>query len=117
MKNFKLIQLVPVLLAVAMLVPTQVMGQRKKKKKEEEEEKYNFTKIHEVGLLSIEMALTPAQEVTLKDQVIVGDDVTITLDLNGTNRTMIVNYSDTAASSSREVVRTTILTMDVKEWT
>lgn len=76
-----------------------------------------FTKIHEVGLLSLEMALTPAQEVTLKDQVIVGDDVTVTLDLNGTNRTMIVNYSDTAASSSREVVRTTILTMDVKEWT
>ena len=76
-----------------------------------------FTKIHEVGLLSVELALTPAQEVTLKDQVIIGDDVTITLDLNGTDRTMIVNYLDTSASSTREVVRTTILTMDVKEWT
>lgn len=76
-----------------------------------------FTKIHEVGLLAVEMALTPAQEVTLKDQAILGDDATITLDLNGTNRSMLVNYVDTAASSSREVVRTTILTMDVKEWT
>lgn len=75
-----------------------------------------FTKIHEAGILSVEMALTPAQEVTLKDQVVLGDDSTITLDLNGTNRSMIVNYLDTSASSTREVVRTTILTMDVKEW-
>jgi len=75
-----------------------------------------FTKIHEVGLLSVELSLTPAQEVTLKDEVVKGDDVTITLDLNGTNRSMIVNYLDSAASSTREVIRTTLLTMDVKQW-
>lgn len=75
-----------------------------------------FTKIYETGLLSVELALTPAQEATLQSQVIIGDDVTITLDLNGTNRSMIVNYTDQTASSTREVVRTTILSMDVKEW-
>jgi|GEM_PF-4511814 len=76
-----------------------------------------YTRIHEGGVLSLEMALSPAEEVTLKDQVILGDDATITLDLNGTNRTMLVNYIDTAASSTRQSVRTTILTMDVKDWT
>ena len=75
-----------------------------------------FTKIYEAGLLSVELALTPAQEVTLKNQVVLGDDVTITLDLNGTNRSMVVNYIDSVASSTREVVRNTILTMDVKSW-
>lgn len=38
----------PLLLAVALVVPSQGMGQRRKKKKEEDE-KYLFTKIHEVA--------------------------------------------------------------------
>ena len=38
----------PVLLAAALIVPSQSMGQKKKKKKEEEE-KYVFTKINEVA--------------------------------------------------------------------
>jgi hypothetical protein len=75
-----------------------------------------FTKIHEGGLLSVELALTPAEELTLHNEVNIGDDATLTLDLNGTNRTLVVNYIDTSASSSREVVRTTILSMDVKSW-
>lgn len=75
-----------------------------------------FTKIHEFGLLSIEMALSPAQEETLRTQLIIGNDVTITLDFNGTTRDLLVHYIDVAASSSREVIRTTILTMNVKSW-
>jgi hypothetical protein len=75
-----------------------------------------FTKIHDVGLLSVEMALSPTQENTLQSQIIIGDDVSISLDLNGTSRSLLVNYADITSSSSREVVRTTILTMDVKTW-
>lgn len=75
-----------------------------------------FTKIHEFGLLSMELALSPSQEESLQAEVVKGTDATITLDLNGSTRDMLVNYTDTAASSSREVVRTTILTMNVKEW-
>lgn len=82
----------------------------------EDDDQQIFTKIHEFGLLSLEMALGPAQEETLQGQVILGNDATITLDLNGTTRNLLVNYTDTAASSSREVIRTTILTMNVKEW-
>ena len=76
-----------------------------------------FTKIYELGALSVEMALTPADEVTLKDEVVKGDDATVTLDLNGTARSMIVNMTNQSASSTRETMRTTILTMNVKEWT
>ena len=76
-----------------------------------------FTKIHEFGLLSLEMALSPAQEQTLRTQVIAGNDVSITMNFNGTNRTLLVNYESTAASTSRETVRTTVLTMNVKNWT
>ena len=76
-----------------------------------------FTKIQEFGLLSLEMALSPAQEQTLRTQVIAGNDVSITMNLNGTTRTLLVNYESTAASTSRETVRTTVLTMNVKYWT
>ena len=76
-----------------------------------------FTKIHEFGLLALEMALSPAQEETLQAQVILGTDVVITMDFNGTTRGLQVNYTDIAASTSREAVRTTILTMNVKQWT
>jgi len=82
----------------------------------EDSDEQTFTKIHEVGLLSVEMALTPAQELTLQAQVRNGDDVTVNLDLNGTTRNLLVNYVDTSASSTREVVRTTTLSMDVKSW-
>lgn len=82
----------------------------------EDTDKQIFTKIHEFGLLALEMALSPAQEQTLRTQVIAGDDVTITMDFNGTNRSLLVNYTDTTASTSRESVRTTILTMNVKNW-
>jgi hypothetical protein len=83
----------------------------------EDNDTQTFTKIHEFGLLSLEMALSPAQEQTLRTQVIAGDDVTITMDFNGTTRDLLVNYTDTTASTSRETVRTTILTMNVKDWT
>ena len=75
-----------------------------------------FTKIHEFGLLALELALSPAQEESLRTQVIAGNDVTISMDFNGTSRSMLVHYTDTAASTSREAARTTILTMNVKNW-
>lgn len=75
-----------------------------------------FTKIHEFGLLALELALSPAQEETLRTQVNLGNDATIIMDFNGTTRNVLVNYTDTAASTTREAVRTTILTMNVKNW-
>ena len=58
------------------------------------------------------MALSPAQEQTLRTQVIAGNDVSITMNFNGNNRNVPVNYESTAPSTSREKVRTTDLTLN-----
>ena len=67
--------------------------------------------------MSLEMALSPAPEQTLRTQVIASNDVSITMNFHGTTRTLRVNYESTAASTSRATVRTTVVTMNVKNWT
>ena len=63
------------------------------------------------------MAHSTAQEQTLLTLVIAGNDVSITMNFNGSTRTLLVNYASTAASTSRETVRTTVLTRNVNNWT
>ncbi len=48
MKRFDLLKLLPIILATAVLMPTELMGQRKKKEKSEVDDKYVFTQIHDI---------------------------------------------------------------------
>lgn len=96
-------------------IPTDEIGIVKELNLEQGGEEI-FTKINRTGLLSTELALTPAQEELLFTDVDSGVTKNIDLILNGFTRTLQVNFTNIIASSTREEIRTTILTMDVLNW-
>ncbi len=75
-----------------------------------------YTRIRTLGLLSVELALSPAQEDSLFALIDAGNNEIVELILNLVSRSLRVNFTNMIASSTREEIRTTILTMDVIEW-
>lgn len=73
-----------------------------------------FTKISNTDLLVVEVELTTTTEPQLETQVHAGDDISITLTKNGVAQVLNVNLTNMIASASRDVVQTTLVTMDVK---
>jgi len=73
-----------------------------------------FTKISNTDLLVVEVELTPTTEPQLETQVHAGDDISVTLTKNSVAQVLNVNLSAMVASATREVVQTTLVTMDVK---
>jgi len=73
-----------------------------------------FTKIHFGGLLTVEVELSVAQEAQLDTLIDAGDDISVTLTKAGTPIVLIVNLTSRVSSATREVVQTTLITMDVK---
>jgi hypothetical protein len=75
-----------------------------------------YTRIRILGSLSVELALSPPQEDNLFALIDAGNNDIVELILNQVTRTLRVNFTNMIASSTREEIRTTILTMDVVEW-
>ena len=73
-----------------------------------------FTKISNTDLLIVEVELTTTTEPQLETQVHAGDDITVTLTKSGIAQALTVNLTNMIASATREVVQTTLVTMDVK---
>lgn len=76
-----------------------------------------YTKIHSHGLNTVDLELSPAQELTMQALITAGSDITVTIDKNGTTRDMLVNLSSMLSSAVRSEVQTTAVTMDVIDWT
>ncbi len=73
-----------------------------------------FTKIHAAGLLAVEIELTFTEETNLQTLVDAGDDISVTLSKNGSNRVLTVNLTSMVSSATRSTIQSTIVTMDVK---
>ena len=73
-----------------------------------------FTKISNTDLLVVEVELTTTTEPQLETQVHATDDISVTLTKNGINQVLNVNLTNMIASATRDVVQTTLVTMDVK---
>lgn len=73
-----------------------------------------FTKIHFTGLLTVEVELSVSQEGELDDLIEAGDDISVTLTKDGTGIPLIANLTTRISSATREVVQTTLITMDLK---
>ncbi len=73
-----------------------------------------YTKIHFTGLLTVELELSVADESDLDTQIDAGDDISVTLTKNGTAIPLTVNLTSRVSSATREVVQTTLVSMDVK---
>ena len=73
-----------------------------------------FTKISNSDLLIVEVELTTTTEPQLETQVHQAADISVTLTKDGTAQVLTVNLTSMVASATREVVQTTLVTMDVK---
>lgn len=73
-----------------------------------------FTRIRNTGLLSVEIAVSVADENSIKTLIFAGDDITITFTKGGVADDRTANLSTITASGPRTEVETQILTMDIK---
>lgn len=73
-----------------------------------------YTKIHFTGLLTVEVELSVLQEAQLDSLIDAGDDITVTLTKAGTPIVLLVNLTSRVSSAARDVVQTTLISMDVK---
>lgn len=73
-----------------------------------------FTKIHLGGLLIVQVQLSFDQETQMEALFDAGKDFTVTLTKSGNNRVLTVNPISFVNSATREVVQTTLVSMDIK---
>ena len=73
-----------------------------------------FTKISNTDLLVVEVELTKSTEITMAGLVHAGDDISVVLVKDGSTQNLTANLSNSIASASRDVVQTTLVSMDIK---
>jgi len=73
-----------------------------------------FTKISNTDLLVTEVELGNTDEDTMEALVHAGEDISITLTKDSVAKALTVNLTSSISSATREIVQTSIITMDVK---